>query len=117
MSTALVSIIVAVAGVIGTAATAYFSLKSKQPEHKTADWSLFSAEMREWTEDRLKERDERITDLEDDARITQGALRVITNKYHVTLLFSQVIHSRLSAYVEPERMPAVPNDIREDWTL
>lgn len=51
--------LVFIGGVIGT----YYSRRTGEEANRTADWSAFVREQREWTEDRLEERDRHIKDL------------------------------------------------------
>lgn len=115
MITALVAIGCALLGVAGTAITAWLAFKAKQPDQATANWSQFSAEMREWTEDRLRERDDRIAALETEMHNVRSALGIVTLKYRAALFHGRYLYRKLAALIDPSTIGAPPTEILEDW--
>lgn len=115
MSTAAVAIFVALLSVGGTTLTAYLGIKARKPDQATADWSQFSAEMREWTEDRLRERDERIDVLETELGKVKTSFGVIKIKYRVALVHARYLHGQLAMHVDPMSIAQPPAEIVEDW--
>jgi hypothetical protein len=115
MNTALVAIGCALLGVGGTALTAWLGFKGKKPDQQTADWSQFSQEMREWTEDRLRERDDRIAALESEMTSVKTSLGVVTIKYRAALFHGRYLYRKLAALMDPSTISEPPTEITEDW--
>lgn len=73
----VVAVITAFSGVIGYAIKA----RSDKSATTSADWQSFSAEMREWTERRLAERDESIAALRAEVEGMRSELSRLADRY------------------------------------
>lgn len=74
---AIAPVLVFVGGFFGTR----YSRKTGEEANKTADWSAFMMENREWTEDRLAERDKRIESLEGQVKTIMGKFDDLSDRY------------------------------------
>lgn len=124
----LVTILGAVILVVGTWITARFSRKTGEEANenaaataRTADWEAFAREQREWTEDRLAERDRRINGLAtelDEVRTELGVVRseldTFKTKYRIAVLYIQRIFRQLQRHVDPADIETPPDEIAPD---
>ena len=58
-----------------------YSRKTGEEANKTADWSAFMQENREWTEDKLSERDRRIETLETQVKRIMVKFDELSDRY------------------------------------
>lgn len=79
----IVAGITAISGVIGYAIKA----RSDNSANKSADWQSFSAEMREWTERMLAERDEAIDDLRAEVADVRSEMTRLAARYTVAIKY------------------------------
>lgn len=106
----LAPILTIVAAVLG----ARFARKTGQESNKTADWSAFMVEHREWTEDRLEERDKRIDALEGKVTTLQSRLDDIESKYRVAIAYIRRLVKQLQKHVSPDDIETPPDEITPD---
>lgn len=107
----------ALSPVLAVAATvigAQFARKTGSEANRTADWSAFVAEHREWTEDRLKERDKRIDTLEGKITTLQSRLDDIEAKYRQAIAYIRRLVRQLQRHVEPDEIETPPSEITPD---
>ena len=114
--------------VVGTWITARFSRKTGEEANenaaataRTADWEAFAREQREWTEDRLAERDRRIDglvkQLEDrDRRIeaVESRLDMLEAKYRQAIAYIRRLVRQLQQHVDPDAIETPPDEIAPD---
>lgn len=101
-------------GLFTTGLTAYFAMKQRRPEQRTADWSSFTREMREWTEDQLQERDHRIEEIRkelDDVKLSFAELRI---KYRAAIEHVRYLLGVLRRHHAPLEINPPPPEIAED---
>lgn len=124
----LVTLLGAVILVVGTWITARFSRKSGEEANenaaataRTADWEAFAREQREWTEDRLAERDQRINGLatelaevRSELGIVRSELETFKTKYQIAVLYIQRIFRQLQEHVDPADIEPPPVEIAPD---
>lgn len=79
----IVAVVTGVAGTIGYVAKA----RSDRAASRSADWQSFSAEMREWTERMLAERDEAIDELRDEVNGLKSEMERIYARYHAAIRY------------------------------
>lgn len=110
----LVTLLGAAILVVGTWITARFSRKTGEEANenaasqaRTADWSAFMAEQREWVEDMLAERDKRIDRLE-------KRLDTIEQKYRHAVAYIRRLVAQLHAHIPPDRVEKPPAEILPD---
>lgn len=127
-----VNALAAILLVVGTWITARFSRKTGEEANetaaaqaRTADWAAFMAEHREWTEDRLAERDQRINGLATELAEVRSELGVVRSeletfkiKYQIAVLYIRRLVLQLQRHVEPDQIETPPSDIETDvgWT-
>ena len=128
----LVTLLGAVILVVGTWITARFSRKTGEEANenaaataRTADWEGFAREQREWTEDRLAERDQRINGLATELAEVRSELGIVRSeletfkiKYQIAVLYIRRLVLQLQRHVEPDQIETPPSDIETDvgWT-
>ena len=66
---------------IATVLGARFARKTGEESNETADWSAFMRENREWTEDKLAERDRRIESLETQVKKIMVKFDELSDRY------------------------------------
>lgn len=124
----LVTLLGAVILVVGTWITARFSRKTGEEanenaatQSRSADWAAFMAEQREWTEDRLAERDQRINGLatelaevRSELGIVRSELETFKTKYQIAVLYIQRIFRQLQQHVDPADIEPPPAEIAPD---
>lgn len=110
----LAGILAPVLAVFATFAGARFVRKTGQESNKTADWSAFMVEHREWTEDRLEERDKRIDALEGKVTTLQTRLDDIEAKYRQAIAYIHRLVRQLRAHVPADQIERPPGDIEID---
>lgn len=118
---ALVTLLGGVILSFGTWRTARFSRKTGEEANETAaaqarsaDWAAFMAEHREWTEDRLAERDARIDCLERDMRALRDELAELSAKYRAAIAYVRRLVTQLRRHVSPEQIEPPPPEIQID---
>ena len=114
-------IISALLVLIGTWITARFSRKTGEEANenaaataRTADWEGFAREQREWTEDRLAERDRRIDALAKEVREVREELDTFKSKYRIAIDYIKRIVRQLQGHVPPEDIETPPPEISAD---
>lgn len=126
------AIITGVFGVLTAVLTAHFARKQKKPEQHTADWSTFTREMREWTEQQLEqaaqfmanqlaERDREIDKIRRELSEVRGsyeALRVehrgLRSRYSSLVMWARYLHDGLKQYRDPADIRPAPPDVFDD---
>lgn len=98
----------------GAYVTAYLARRSGQEATRSADWSAFLREQREWTEDRLAERDSRIDGLEEDVRELRQELDDLLRKYRAAIAYIRRIITQLQNHVDREDIEPPPSNIEPD---
>ena len=125
---AATGIISALLVLIGTWITARFSRKTGEEANenaaataRTADWEGFAREQREWTEDRLAERDRRIEELalqveNRDRRLeaVESRLDMLEAKYRQAIAYIRRLVRQLQRHVEPDEIETPPDEIAPD---
>lgn len=118
---AAVSVLTAVILFVGTFLTARFSRKTGEEANenaasqaRTADWEGFAREQREWTEDRLAERDRRIDALAREVREVRDELDIFKAKYRIAIDYIKRIVRQLQGHVPPEDIETPPPEISAD---
>ena len=116
-----VNALAAILLVVGTWITARFSRKTGEEANetaaaqaRTADWEAFVREQREWTEDRLAERDARIDGLERDMRALRDELAELSAKYRAAIAYVRRLVTQLRRHVSPEQIEPPPPEIQID---
>ena len=114
-------IISALLVLVGTWITARFSRKTGEEANenaaataRTADWEGFAREQREWTEDRLAERDRRIDALAKEVREVREELDTFKSKYRIAIDYIKRIVRQLQGHVSPEDIETPPPEISAD---
>lgn len=79
----IVAVVTGVAGTIGYVIKA----RSDRATSRSADWQSFSAEMREWTERRLAERDEAIEELRDEVNELKVEMDRVYARYKAAIRY------------------------------
>lgn len=124
----VVNALAAILLVVGTWITARFSRKTGEEANenaaataRTADWEAFAREQREWTEDRLAERDQRINGLatelaevRSELGIVRSELETFKTKYRIAVLYIQRIFRQLQQHVDPADIETPPAEIAPD---
>ena len=100
--------------VAATVIGARFARKTGSEANRTADWSAFMAENREWTEDRLQERDKRIDVLEGKVTNLQSRIDDIEAKYRSAIAYIRRLVLQLQRHVDPDQIETPPIDITPD---
>lgn len=105
-------------------AVGWFTRRTGQESNKTADWSAFVKEQREWTEDRLAERDTRISALETEnaenrKRIAEQGEEIarlgrIEIKFKEAVSYIRRLVNQLKAHVPAEDIERPPSGIELD---
>lgn len=133
------AIITGVFGVLTAALTGYFARKQKKPEQHTADWSTFTREMREWTEQQLAQaaaimaqqladRDREIGKIRQELSEVRGsydALRVehrelrgehhvLKNRYGMLAEWSRYLYEALATHRDPTSIRPAPPGVLDD---
>ena len=80
---AVAPVLVFVGGFFGTK----YSRKTGEEANKTADWGAFLKENREWTEDKLSERDRRIESLEVQMKSIMEKFDELSDRYTDALTY------------------------------
>lgn len=123
-----VNALAAILLVVGTWITARFSRKTGEEANetaaaqaRTADWEAFAREQREWTEDRLAERDQRINGLatelaevRSELGVVRSELETFKTKYQIAVLYIQRIFRQLQQHVDPADIEPPPAEIAPD---
>ena len=123
-----VNALAAILLVAGTWITARFSRKTGEEANetaaaqaRTADWEAFAREQREWTEDRLAERDQRINGLatelaevRSELGVVRSELETFKTKYQIAVLYIQRIFRQLQQHVDPADIEPPPAEIAPD---
>lgn len=88
-------------------------IKSSSDREQSAgpDWQRFNDNVQSWTERQLKERDKKISTLQDDVRTLQASLGESESKRHA--LMSHV-HDWRAAYPDRASWPEIPQILRDD---
>lgn len=121
-------IISALLVLVGTWITARFSRKTGEEANetaaataRTADWEGFAREQREWTEDRLAERDRRIEELalqveNRDRRLeaVESRLDMLEAKYRQAIAYIRRLVRQLQQHVDPDAIETPPDEIVPD---
>src|SRR5690606_23997274 len=124
----LAGIISALLVLIGTYVSAKFSRKTGEEANenaaataRTADWEGFAREQREWTEDRLAERDRRIEELalqveNRDRRLeaVESRLDMLEAKYRQAIAYIRRLVRQLQQHVDPDAIETPPDEIVPD---
>jgi len=124
----LAGIISALLVLIGTYVSAKFSRKTGEEANenaaataRTADWEGFAREQREWTEDRLAERDRRIEELalqveNRDRRLeaVESRLDMLEAKYRQAIAYIRRLVRQLQQHVDPDAIETPPEEILPD---
>lgn len=100
--------------VVATIIGARFARKTGAEANNTADWSAFMVEHREWTEDRLEERDKRIDALEGKVTHLQARLDDIEVKYRQAIAYIRRLVRQLQRHVDPDDIETPPDEIVPD---
>lgn len=114
--------------VVGTWITARFSRMTEEEANetaasqaRTADWEGFAREQREWTEDRLAERDRRIEELalqveNRDRRLeaVESRLDMLEAKYRQAIAYIRRLVRQLQQHVDPDAIETPPEEILPD---
>lgn len=100
--------------VAATVIGARFARKTGSEANRTADWSAFMAENREWTEDRLQERDKRIDVLEGKVTNLQSRIDDIEAKYRSAIAYIRRLVNQLQKHVPPDDIETPPDEITPD---
>lgn len=133
------AIITGVFGVLTAVLTAHFARKQKKPEQHTADWSTFTREMREWTEQQLEQaaaimaqqladRDREIGKIRQELSEVRGshdALRVehrelrgehhaLKGRYTTLAGWSRYLYSELATHRDPTTIRAAPPGVFDE---
>lgn len=103
-----------VLAVAATVIGARLARKTGSEANRTADWSAFMAEHREWTEDRLEERDKRIDALEGKVSTLQSRLDDIEAKYRSAIAYIRRIVRQLQQHIDPSDIDSPPPEIAPD---
>lgn len=101
-------------GILTTCLTAYFAMKQRRPDQKTADWSSFTREMREWTEDQLQERDHRIEEIRKELNEVKLSLAELRIKYRAAIDYVRYLVGMLRMHRNPSEINPPPPEISED---
>lgn len=123
-----VNALAAILLVVGTWITARFSRKTGEEANenaaataRTADWEGFAREQREWTEDRLAERDRRIEELalqveNRDRRLeaVESRLDMLEAKYRQAIAYIRRLVRQLQQHVDPDAIETPPEEILPD---
>lgn len=108
------AVITGLFGVVTAFLTAYFAVKQRRPEQKTADWSSFTREMREWTEDQLQERDRRIEEIRQELETVKLSLAELRIKYRAAIDYVRYLVGMLRQHRDPSEINPPPPEISED---
>ena len=103
-----------VLAVAATVIGARLARKTGSEANRTADWSAFMAQHREWTEDRLEERDKRIDALEGKVSTLQSRLDDIEAKYRSAIAYIRRLVTQLQKHVAPDQIETPPSEITPD---
>ncbi|GLB62646.1 hypothetical protein NCCP2495_05240 [Dietzia sp. NCCP-2495] len=111
----------AVLVLVGTWVSSRFSAKvghqaNEVSDHAnlTAGWEAFSREQREWTEDRLAERDRKIGDLATEVAEIRAELDTLTSKYRIAIGYVRRLVRQLQRHVDPDDIETPPDEIVPD---
>lgn len=110
----IAGVVAPVLAVVATVIGARFARKTGSEANRTADWSAFMAEHREWTEDRLEERDKRIDALEGKVTTLQARLDDIEVKYRAAVAYIHRLVRQLQHHVDPDDIETPPVEIQPD---
>lgn len=99
--------------VLALAGTMVMAVLSRRTGRDTTSVSLLT-EMREWTEDRLAERDQRIDHLEMDVRELRAELDALARKYRSAIAYIRRIVQQLRLHVPMEEIESPPPEIQID---
>lgn len=80
----------------------------------TVDWSTYAQELRQWTEDRLAERDRRLDDLAKDIGGLRSELETLMVKYRIAIAYIRRIVRQLQRHVGPDEIESPPYEITPD---
>ena len=106
---------------VGVVVTARATRQGGREATRSADWASFAAEVREWTEDRLAERDQRINSLatelaevRSELGIVRSELDGLARKYRAAITYIRRLVSQLRQHVEPSQIEKPPQEIQID---
>lgn len=99
---------------VGVVVTARVTRQGGREATRSADWAAFAAEVREWTEDRLAERDTRIDCLERDVRALRDELAELSAKYRAAIAYVRRLVTQLRRHVSPDQIEPPPPEIQID---
>lgn len=106
---------------VGVVVTARATRQGGREATRSADWESFAAEVREWTEDRLAERDQRINSLatelaevRSELGIVRSELDGLARKYRAAIAYIRRIVQQLRLHVPPEQIESPPPEIQID---
>ena len=103
----------AIPAALALAGTVVMAVLSRRTGRDTTSVSLLT-EMREWTEDRLAERDQRIDHLEEDVRELRAELDALARKYRAAITYVRRLVAQLRQHVPPEQIESPPPEIQID---
>lgn len=124
----VVGLSIPVSTFFGAVVTAILARRGGREATRSVDWQGYMAEQREWTEDRLAERDRRIDSLESDVREMRTQLadrdkRIdrlerelddLLAKYRGAVAYIRRLVSQLRQHVEREDIEPPPPEITPD---
>lgn len=117
----IAGVLAPVLAVIATVIGARFARKTGSEANRTADWEGFAREQREWTEDRLAERDRRIEELalqveNRDRRLeaVESRLDMLEAKYRQAIAYIRRLVRQLQQHVDPDAIETPPDEIVPD---
>ncbi len=106
---------------VGVVVTARATRQGGREATRSADWAAFAAEVREWTEERLAERDQRINSLatelaevRSELGIVRSELDELARKYRAAITYIRRLVSQLRLHVPPEQIESPPPEIQID---
>lgn len=115
LTTALASIVVALVGGVATwQAQKIIGKAQKETAEATTranEWPALFDEMKEWTKERLAERDERINSLQEQVTSLQTKFDTVQAKYKAAL---KILTQWMGKHPSTAREIDVPDEIRED---
>lgn len=88
---------------------------------QAVDWQTYSAEIRQWTNDRLASmsrdiaaRDDRIAALEEAVEQVQAEMDVLTRKYSAAIRYIRRVYTWMVDHLDPDDVQHPPDDIVPD---
>lgn len=98
------AVLTAVIGAIGLVLAAKIKIGADRDPGDGPDWQRFTTEMQTWTKRQLAERDQRISQLEDEAGVKDGKL----------LAYRSHVGAWRAAHPDRSAWPTIPDAIRDD---